>query len=327
MSEVAALTHEEMNAIWRDPQSGLQWDCLFMLPAWIKPWWDVFGDGNPLRLLVSGKNGAPLGIAPLKLQGETASFLGSADVCDYQDFIVAPGRETEFYKFLFDDLQERGVTRLELNSVRPDAAAVRLVAAARRAGYRIEREADDVSVIASLPDSWEAYLSELTGKQRHEIRRKLRRLHEAGSVSYRVTENRTDLRDDLPAFLHLFKTSRSDKAAFMTSQMERFFTALVESLSPENIIKLYFLELEGKPTAAALCFEFESTTYLYNSGYDPRYRSLSVGLLSKAFSLNDSIERGRRQFDFLKGGEAYKYRLGGMPMQLHRYRIDLQEVK
>ena len=327
MSDVATLTHEQMNAIWRDPQSGLQWNCLFMLPVWIKPWWDVFGEGEPLLLLVSGNDAAPLGIAPLKRQGETASFFGSTDVCDYQDFILAPGREAEFLRRLIDDLRTRGVTRLELNSVRPDAAAVGLVTAARNAGYRIQSDAEDVTVIASLPDSWEAYLAELTGKQRHEIRRKLRRLHEAGSVSYRVTESRAELQEGLPAFLQLFKTSRLDKAAFMTSQMERFFTALVDSLSSENIIKLYFLDLEGRPTAGVLCFEFESTTYLYNSGYDPHYRSLSVGLLSKAFSLNDSIERGKRQFDFLKGGEAYKYRLGGMPMQLYRYRIDLQEVK
>jgi CelD/BcsL family acetyltransferase involved in cellulose biosynthesis len=326
VSKVAVLSHEEMKAIWRDPRSGLRWNCLFMLPVWIKAWWDVFGEGEPLRLLVSGTNGAPLGIAPLKRQGQTASFLGSADVCDYQDVIVAPARETDFSKFLFDDLQDRGVTRLELNSVRPDAAAVRLAAAAQNAGFAVQREAEDLSVIVTLPHSWEDYLYRLNGKQRHEIRRKLRRLREAGGVSYCVKESRTGIKEALPAFLHLFKTSRSDKAAFMTARMQRFFKALVESLSGENIIKLYFLELEGRPTAAAFCFEYESTTYLYNSGYDPRYRSLSVGLMSKTFSLNDSIQRGKRQFDLLKGGEPYKFRLGGNPMPLYRYRIDLQEV-
>lgn len=327
MSDVAVLSDEQMHAIWRDPQSRLQWNCLFMLPVWINAWWDVFGEGEPLRLLVYGKNAAPLGIAPLKLHSGTASFLGSADVCDYQDFILADGRETEFFKILFDYLQDRGVTRLDLSCVRPDAAAVRLIAAARGAGYRIRSDVEDVTVIAPLADSWEAYLSGLTGKQRHEIRRKHRRLHEAGSVSYCVKESHADVIGGLPAFLHLFKTSRPDKADFMTARMERFFEALVEGLSRENIIKLYFLELEGKPAAAALCFEFESTTYLYNSGYDPRYRSLSVGLLSKAFSLSDSIARGKRQFDFLKGSEPYKYRLGGIPMQLHRHRVDLQKVK
>ncbi len=327
MSPAAALTHEQMNAIWQDPQSGLQWNCLFMLPGWIKSWWEVFGEGEALRLLITGSNGLPLGIAPLKLEGETASFIGSAEVCDYQDVIVAPGRETEFFRFLFDDLLKRGVTRLILNGVRPDAAAVRLVAAARSAGHGVYSEAEDVTVIVTLPDTWEDYLAELTGKQRHEIRRKLRRLHEAGNVFCRVQESRAGLREALPVFLHLFKSSRPDKAAFMTKRMERFFGALVESLIDENIIRLYFLELQGRPVAAVLCFEFESTTYLYNSGYNPQYGSLSVGLLSKAFSLNDSIERGKRVFDLLKGDEPYKFRLGGIPMQLCRYRVDLKKAR
>ena len=327
MSGVAQLTQEELQAVWRNPKSGLQWRCLFVLPVWLKAWWDAFGEGEPLILLVSDENDAPLGIAPLKLQGETASFLGSSDVCDYQDFILTPGGETEFIRLLFDDLRSRGIKRLDLKSVRPDASAARLISAARRAGYRIKSDAKELTVIAALPDTWEDYLSGLSGKHRHEIRRKFRRLHEAGSAAFHVKENRTGIREALPTFLHLFKISRSDKAGFMTTRMERFFTSLVEGLGRENFLKLYFLDLEGRPAAAALCFEFGATMYLYNSGYDPRYRSLSVGLLNKAHSLRDSIARGKRQYDFLTGGEAYKYRLGGIPLQLYRYRLDLQEGK
>ena len=327
MNNVAALTHEELTAVWRDPNSSLQWNCLFMLPVWIKAWWDEFGEGEPLRLLVSGNNGSPLGIALLKLQGETASFLGSADVCDYQDIVSAPGFESDFTHCLLDHLRSRGVVRLVLNSVRPDAAAIRMIEAARIAGYQTESEAEDVTVMTSLPNSWEGFLAGLNGKQRHEIRRKIRRLHEAGSVAYRTMDSRAALIESLPEFLQLFKISRTDKADFMTARMERFFESLVDGLSSENIIALYMLELEDKPAAGVMCFEFGSTTYLYNSGYDPRYRSLSVGLLSKAYSIGASIEKGMRQYDFLKGGEPYKFRLGGIPVPLHRYRINLQQSR
>ncbi len=325
MSGVAQLTQEELLAVWRNPKSGLQWRCLFMLPVWLKAWWDAFGEGEPLVLLVSDEKDAPLGIAPLKRQGETASFLGSSDVCDYQDFVLVPGGETQFIRLLFDDLHSRGIKRLDLKSVRPDSAAERLISVARRAGYRIQSDAKELTVIAALPDTWDDYLAALPGKHRHEIRRKFRRLHEAGSVAFRVEDKRNGIRQSLPAFLDLFKISRSDKAGFMTTRMERFFTSLSEELARENILKIYCLDLEGRPAAAALCFDFGTTMYLYNRGYDPRYRSLSVGLLNKVHSLRDSIARGKQQYDFLKGGEAYKYRLAGMPVQLYRYRLDLQE--
>jgi len=64
--------------------------------------------------------------------------------------------------------------------------------------------------------------------------------------------------------------------------------------------------------------------YLYNNGYDQRFGSLSVGLLSKVFSMKESIERGRKTYSFLKGGETYKYLLGGTPVPVYRCKVRLR---
>jgi CelD/BcsL family acetyltransferase involved in cellulose biosynthesis len=72
-----------------------------------------------------------------------------------------------------------------------------------------------------------------------------------------------------------------------------------------------------------MAFDYNGTVYLYNSGYDQEQSQLSVGILSKAFLIKDSIERGRKKFDFLKGGERYKYHLGGREVQLQKCRITL----
>jgi CelD/BcsL family acetyltransferase involved in cellulose biosynthesis len=64
--------------------------------------------------------------------------------------------------------------------------------------------------------------------------------------------------------------------------------------------------------------------YLYNSSYDPRYTSLSVGVLSKVLCIKESINRGMKKWDFLKGAERYKYHLGGNEVPLHEYQITLQ---
>ena len=72
-----------------------------------------------------------------------------------------------------------------------------------------------------------------------------------------------------------------------------------------------------------MCFDYDSTVYLYNNGYDNQYRPLNVGLLSKVFAIQDSIQRGKNKFDFLKGTEVYKHRLGGQPVQLYRCQVKL----
>jgi CelD/BcsL family acetyltransferase involved in cellulose biosynthesis len=105
--------------------------------------------------------------------------------------------------------------------------------------------------------------------------------------------------------------------------MNSYFSLLAESMAKANLLKLSFLYVDGTPAAAVMCFDYNSTIYLYNNGYDGRFSSLSVGLLSKVLTIQDSIVRGRKKYDFLKGTEEYKYRLGGKPLPLYRCRVKL----
>ena len=95
-------------------------------------------------------------------------------------------------------------------------------------------------------------------------------------------------------------------------------------MAQSGLLRLGILKLDARPVATTMCFDYNDTVYLYNSGYDPQYRSLSVGLISKILCIKDSIERGRNKFDFLKGAEAYKYRLGGEEIPLHGCQIVLK---
>jgi len=176
-----------------------------------------------------------------------------------------------------------------------------------------------------LPSTWEDFLLGLTAKERHEIRRKLRRLEGIADVQLRIVEGGQEAKSAVETFLVLLGSSRPEKAAFMTAQMSCFFQSLAEAMAELKILKLYFLELNGEPAASALCFDYGSTVYLYNSGYDPRFRHLSVGLLNKVMSIRECIGRGRERYDFLKGAETYKRRLGGRPVPLYRCQIELQQ--
>jgi len=77
------------------------------------------------------------------------------------------------------------------------------------------------------------------------------------------------------------------------------------------------MEITGERVAGALCFNYGNSLSLYNSGYNPVYSALSVGLLLNALCLKEAIEDGVRYFDFMRGAEAYKYHLGARDVQLH----------
>jgi CelD/BcsL family acetyltransferase involved in cellulose biosynthesis len=181
----------------------------------------------------------------------------------------------------------------------------------------------DATMVLDLPASWDMYLRQLTGKQRHEVRRKFRRLEEAGRVALRTVDDATAVSSAMDTFLTLFKKNRTDKARFMTDQMASYFHALAIELASARIMKLFFLLLDDAVVAAVMCFDHDETFHLYNNGYDESYHVLSVGLLSKLFTLKESIQLGKKRYDFLKGTEVYKHRLGGKRISLYRCRVSL----
>lgn len=63
----------------------------------------------------------------------------------------------------------------------------------------------------------------LDSKQRHEVRRKLRRLEEEGDTGYLEYKSASEVKENFGNFLHLMEISRKDKAHFLTSEMKEFF--------------------------------------------------------------------------------------------------------
>ncbi len=310
---------------WRRPGRTMPWDCLFVLPAWLQAWWDAFGAGTNPYLCSVRENDNLLGIAALLLHGDRARLMGDGEVCDYLDFVVAPGRGEDFFGVLIKHLKERGISFLDLDPVRGDSTVMTdLVRVARKLDCEISAFPEEVTLELELPATWAEFLLTLTGKERHEVRRKFKRLEEAGTVEFRTVGARQDVSREMETFLALFAMNRAHKAAFMTDRMASFFRSLAEAMAEEKMLRLFFLDLDGIPAAAVMCFDYNGRVYLYNNAYDHRFQALSVGLLSKVLSMRDSIERGKKAYDFLKGGEPYKYRLGGRPIRVYRCVVALR---
>jgi CelD/BcsL family acetyltransferase involved in cellulose biosynthesis len=322
---ITSESFESLTSYWLKSPYPLRWDCMFVLPHWLETWWKEFGAQGGLYLCAVRERGAVIGIAPLLFRDKGAFFIGSDDVCDYLDFVVVPGRERDFFTILLDDLSGKGLSLLNLRPLRPNSTVLtHLVDIARERGYEVSCSVEDVSLELDLPPTWEEYLGMLSRKQRHEVRRKLRRMQEAGEVNYRTIEDTRDVPDALDIFLELFRKGRTEKVFYMNAVRESFFKSLAKAMAQAKLLRLGILELEALPIAVVMCFDYNNRVYLYNSGYDPQFGSLSVGVISKIFSIKESIERGRGTFDFLKGAEDYKYRLGGKEIPLHGCQIVLK---
>jgi CelD/BcsL family acetyltransferase involved in cellulose biosynthesis len=178
-------------------------------------------------------------------------------------------------------------------------------------GYQVNLTESEKTPLANLVTDWETYIANLPKKYRHELRRKLRRLESTSEyIQYEATITDNNVEELMKDFFSLMSSSKEDKETFLISDNKLFFIDIARELSKKNQFKLFFMEIDKKKIAACICFDYDNKYLLYNSGYDPEFSNLSVSLLNKALSIKDAIEKGKSEFNFLKGVEKYKYHLG-----------------
>ncbi len=323
ISPALTVTPHTLNALAADweqllTRAGNAWP--FLRPAWLRIWQRTQAPDADLLLLAVHDGQDLAGVVPLLRGADRLQFAGDSEICDYMDVVATPGMHAAVLSAVLASISDDPWRELVLWGLRADSptlAALPELAAQHGLELRLEDEATCPRV--DLPPSWDDYLLTLSKKDRHELRRKIRRMVEAGSnVRDYDLSSPGEIQAAMPDFLRLHRESRQDKAEFMTAAMERFFLEMTATLAQEGLIRLFFLEIDARRVASVLAFNCGDELWLYNSGFDPAYASASVGLVSKAIALQRAIEVGKHRYDFLRGAEPYKYDLGAKDFRVVR---------
>lgn len=296
----------------------------FLSWAWQSEWVRTFAADRRLEIrCVEDGAGQLVSLLPLyETPSGALQMIGGADVSDYLDLIAVQGREEEAWMAL---LQSRTTERVEweLHAVpesSPTVAALPPLAAA--CGLAVSATVEERCPVLALPSSWDAYLARLSGKHRHELQRKMRRLErDAPDAHASCVSAPADIASRLGDFLVLHRASRVGKARFMDERMERFFRAALTAFAERGAARLWFLDTASGPIAAFVTIEWDGTVGLYNSGFSPDRAALSPGVVLLARLIRDAIAGGRQKFDFLRGEERYKYEFEPVAEAVYQVRI------
>lgn len=174
----------------------------------------------------------------------------------------------------------------------------------------------DIVVTLPLSDSYEVYLSNLSKKKRHELKRKKRNF-EKEIKDFQLLQSNDD--EIFAEFINQHRNSSGEKGEFMTEEFEVYFKNLLQFES----WKIYFLQSGDEIISTAFCYENENGCYLYNSSRNNKFNHLNPGIVLNDLITQRLIEEGKVFFDFLKGTERYKYDLGGNSVQLYDLAIEL----
>jgi len=292
-----------------------------------------------LRTKMRHAEGSPLTPLPADTK---AMFFGASYHADYATLLAAPADLPAVADGLAEYLAHGGDPghpapwdAVDLRRLRCDDPALEALAGAFgqreiAEGWTLNMEREDVCPVATLPagGTVDDYLATLGKKERHEIRRKVRRAEAVGDLT--LTDS-ADPVADLPEFIDLHQRRWGVDGLFPDTpggeQSRVFIRRLFELFGPDGPLRLAFLAVGGRRIAAGIAFETPDAVLYYNAGVDPDARELSPGVLMVERYVRRALERGIARMDFLRGDEPYKYEWGAVDEPIQRLLVRRTESR
>lgn len=307
----------------------------FLRYEYLTTWWQTLGGGEwqsgDLYVVTAwDEQDELIGIAPLfqttNLDGKNALMLmGSIEISDYLDVIAPAEQLTPFIEALLEHLigpEDPEWEVLDLYNLLDDSTTIpTFEAAAKKLSLDYSLEKIQPAPRIALAEDWEAYLMSIDGKQRREIRRKLRRAEAFyAPVDWYIVEDEAKLDEEIDAFLDLMAYD-TEKEAFLTEVMRSQMRASIHTAFKEGWLQLAFLTVGEERACAYLNFDYGNQIWVYNSGINFKFMELSPGWVLLAHLIDWAIDHGREYFDMMRGDEVYKYRFGGVDRFVMRLQI------
>ena len=315
-----ASAFAELADEWNDLLARAPINHIFYTWEWQTTWWQAYQPGE-LLILTCREAAKLVGIAPLFVSGvpgqRRAQIIGCVDVTDYLDFIVDAAHLESvfacFAEYLADNRSQ--FERLDLCNIPNESPTRQLLPGLLEArGFSASVEQQEVCPVIELPGDWRGYLSLLDKKQRHEVRRKIRRAQGSErAIDWYIVNGQHNMDEEVAQFIRLMAASDKEKAEFLENcQHRKFFAEIAPLLQDRGWLQMNFLTVDEERAAAYINLVYGDRVMVYNSGLDHSdYGDLSPGIVLLAYNIRHAIEQGYQYYDFLRGSEAYKYRMGG----------------
>ena len=267
----------------------------FQSPEWLLPWWDMFAPGS-LRVIAVYEAGELTGLAPLYAQDACLRPLG-VSLSDYQDVLALPGSHAlPAIAAAIGTMTD--IAECRFDEVPPDAAVLGLQIPGWDERMETASPCPQLDLQQRLPRS---PLRHVRTARRHAARR--------GECV--IIEGDADNALPLIAELKRLNGARQSGSVFADDRVEAFHTAAMPGLMQAGLAQLYVLTIADQMAAVYYGLRHRHRAYAYLGGFDPAFAFESPGAILLAHAIESARREGTLVYDFLRGGEAYKYDWGG----------------
>jgi CelD/BcsL family acetyltransferase involved in cellulose biosynthesis len=310
-------TFARLQPEWNDVARRAQASSPFMLHEWFRTWWDSFGAGHRLHVVIARDGGRIAGIAPM--MSELVHMYGLPvrrldllhnDHTPRADWIVdrsSPGA----YAALWNALREtRGQwDLLQLSRLPNDSPTLPAVTGlAQRDCCLTGTWRGDVSPYLTLSGSWDGYLASLPAKFRSNLRNRLSRLAHIGGPRLEIVDRDDDgqaCEDAMRLEASGWKVDAHTSISSSTP-VQQFYRLFAERAAARGWLRLMFLTVGGRRIAASYAVCLDGTLFLVKTGYDPEFSTCAPFKVLTYLAIQRAYAEGLREIDFLGDTEAWK---------------------
>ncbi len=317
-----AKEFESLGEVWDELSQNSGHDTsVYLTHEWLWTWWRHFGEGKKLNILLIERERQVIGIVPLMrteyrlglLRLRALETIGSVNY-NCVGLTQSENREeviAAFLAYMAEELANNGLV-LRLTLVPEDSeflALLRKNIPSFADNLAVQEKATTVAPYIALPATWDEYFRSLSGNRRWILRRRLRALEEAHVVDFQeCTVDALDAR--LNEFFDLHQKrwqSVNVKGVFADPRNKEFYRDIATQFLERGWLHFSCLTVDGEMASAEYGFVYGRKFYAATAARDPRYSKYSVGHLHCMFLIRETIEKGLREYDLLRGDEPYKF--------------------
>jgi CelD/BcsL family acetyltransferase involved in cellulose biosynthesis len=288
---------------------------IFSTPEWLYSWIHYLGPKRRLVVLVIRDDyDSIIGFSPLIFsRGKISNFalpqieIVGTPQSDYNNFLIGPRDNVQkAIQYLFS---KYGNIQLKLTEIPESDNFIDHLTECTGLKITIEQGNDCPYLI--LPKTKEAFSSVLGSNFRHHIRRCKKRLEEKYVLEFVDYSKPEMVKKGLEIHFQLHENrwkSKGDVGVFSDVAIRRFNDEVAQLFSVKGSFFLYMLHANNRPIASLHGFIYKSKFLCYSTGMDPSFDSFGVGNILWQQVINNCIDAGFQEIDFLRGDEAYKNR-------------------
>ena len=318
--------------------------------SWLLPWWHAYEATHRLHVLVAYRGESVCGIMPLAettsaLTGRSLVFMGSGKVCSDDLGILAQPSDSEdvavaFATWLIESPDRGRWDHLDLDGVREGNQAMEYFGGVIEAltGSQIERKQSPSCWATPLAGRYDAFLSRLTKRARKIVREAESAIH-SGKGKFELAETQAQALEFVREIERMHQARWQEQGiegCFTKSEFSDFLNGAIrtmwqdpwraenavseaESLVQSQRVLVGLLRIDGVVAAGSICFRDRDAVAMYLVGMNPELAESRPGWMLNICFIKHAIEVGCARFDFLRGDEEYKERLGGVSAVQHRW--------